>query len=469
MPDILIVGVGGAGCNIVQNLHLIEGANYEMILIDKAENLPVGFEGSLIYNYEQLIGREARLIKHFDNARFVIVCVGLGGEIGCEAALAIASMTKFQQKINLTFATLPFTFEAAERQEKALEYLKTIGNLANTTIVFQNYQLENLDISTKEEMLDQANKLLSTSIYSIVEATNVQGLINVDFDDLQTIFKNGKYGFIGYGSAYGTDRALVATERALKSPTFITDLFRNATEVIFQVKGSSDLNLFEVNESVGLLYSKLDRAANIIFGVNINENLNNIMQVVIIAAGHKVNFDYLAPYGHKAFKHPDRETYTTNPFYPFPSSIRDSLAALHKDFDSGKKKAFIIMDFSPSKLHSEIYAEIKQILAHHDIIPLRADYKEYHDNLFNNIETYMHGCDFGIAIFERISSDRHNPNVALEVGYMLALGKKVCLLKEKTLTQLPTDVVGKIYREFDIQNIPQSVDSCLTKWLKEKL
>lgn len=82
---------------------------------------------------------------------------------------------------------------------------------------------------------------------------------------------------------------------------------------------------------------------------------------------------------------------------------------------------------------------------------IRADDKQYHDDddLFSNILTYIHGCGFGIAVFERIEIDELNPNVALEVGYMVALGKSICFLKDNTLRTLHADLVGKLYRVFD--------------------
>ena len=87
---------------------------------------------------------------------------------------------------------------------------------------------------------------------------------------------------------------------------------------------------------------------------------------------------------------------------------------------------------------------------------------------FPNILTYIYGCEFGIAVFERIETDEFNPNVSLEVGYMLALRKSVRLLKDKTLETLHTDLVGKLYRPFDPQDISDTVSKELMKWLSDK-
>ena len=99
---------------------------------------------------------------------------------------------------------------------------------------------------------------------------------------------------------------------------------------------------------------------------------------------------------------------------------------------------------------------------------VRADDKEYHSHLYFNILTYMHGCGIGIAIFERINSDDFNPNVSLEVGYMLAQGKPVCLMKDKTLKSLQSDLVGTLYRNFDPQDAEKTIENSVDQWLSDR-
>jgi nucleoside 2-deoxyribosyltransferase len=127
-----------------------------------------------------------------------------------------------------------------------------------------------------------------------------------------------------------------------------------------------------------------------------------------------------------------------------------------------------MMRFGEGRRHQAIADAIRISLAAHDIAALRADDKAYAEYLMANVRTYMHGCGLGIAVFERIESETHNPNVALEVGYMLALGKPVCLLKDKTLKQLPTDMVGSLYSEFDLDTVTPSIQSALDRWLRQR-
>jgi len=135
---------------------------------------------------------------------------------------------------------------------------------------------------------------------------------------------------------------------------------------------------------------------------------------------------------------------------------------------SGKKTAFIMMQFTNSDAHAEIVRIVKATLLKHGIVGLRADDKQYMDDLFPNVKAYMHACEFGVAIFERIEADDFNPNVSLEVGYMLGMGKDVLLLKDKTLKTLPTDLTGRLYREFDTRASAASAPVEIEKWLCDK-
>lgn len=151
-----------------------------------------------------------------------------------------------------------------------------------------------------------------------------------------------------------------------------------------------------------------------------------------------------------------------------PLEITESLEHFEREHPDPSRTAFIMMQFGTTPAHSEILEVIRQSLREFGIAGLRADDKEYHEDLFPNVQTYMHGCGFGIALFERLQSDDFNPNVSLEVGYMRALRKPVCLMKDQTLRTLPTDLVGKLYRSFDPQRASLSIPTALTKWLHDK-
>jgi nucleoside 2-deoxyribosyltransferase len=140
-------------------------------------------------------------------------------------------------------------------------------------------------------------------------------------------------------------------------------------------------------------------------------------------------------------------------------SLGDFLVKFH-----GVKTAFIMMSFENSSPHAAIAKAIRDTLRPLGITALRADDFEFHDNLYDNIRTYMHGCDFGIAVIERISTQSFNPNIALEVGYMKALNKPVCILKDKSMPIIQTDLLGALYREFDCHKASSSIKAALNEW-----
>jgi hypothetical protein len=151
-----------------------------------------------------------------------------------------------------------------------------------------------------------------------------------------------------------------------------------------------------------------------------------------------------------------------------PIEIGESLGRFQKEYPDPHKAAFIMMQFASTLAHCSIVEGIRTCLAQSGIAGLRADNKSFHDDLFWNVLTYIWGCGFGIAVFERIKAEEFNPNVSLEVGYMLGVKKPICFLKDNTLKTLQTDLVGKLYLPFDPQDPKVSIPPTLTQWLKDK-
>jgi nucleoside 2-deoxyribosyltransferase len=152
-----------------------------------------------------------------------------------------------------------------------------------------------------------------------------------------------------------------------------------------------------------------------------------------------------------------------------PLEIVKSIYDFKKTYPTSKKVGFILMPFEKSTAYENILLAIKKVLQKNDCIGVRADDKNFHDDVFYNILTYLHGCDFGIAVFDKSEITTFNPNVSLEVGFLMALNKPVFLLKDKNLTTLQSDLAGKLYSEFDPQNIEKTISPMLKKWLLDKL
>ena len=152
----------------------------------------------------------------------------------------------------------------------------------------------------------------------------------------------------------------------------------------------------------------------------------------------------------------------------FTPELASGLEKFRIDYPLGTKTAFIIMKFGNIDKYSKIAECIKSTLLQYKIRSFRADDKDYMDDLLANVRTYMHACDFGIAVFDRIQEENFNPNVSFEVGYMMALSKKVLLLKDQTLKNLQSDLAGKLYKPFDIINANDTIPEQIQKWLSDQ-
>ncbi len=146
--------------------------------------------------------------------------------------------------------------------------------------------------------------------------------------------------------------------------------------------------------------------------------------------------------------------------------LSSSIKKFLKDYPNPKECGFLMMKYENSQIQDRIVSELKEIFKSHSLELLRADEKYYSDELLANIKTYMHCCSFGVALFDRINTNYFNPNVSLEIGYIMALKKPILLLKDSTLTSLHSDLVGKLYEEFDFQNSKQTLEKVSEKWLR---
>lgn len=139
-----------------------------------------------------------------------------------------------------------------------------------------------------------------------------------------------------------------------------------------------------------------------------------------------------------------------------------SFLADHPDHD---RNVFVMMRFNNSEQMTQVYASIKSALAARGMTAIRADDRDYTGELWSNIEVYLTGCKYGIAVFEDIDQRDYNPNVSLELGYLMGRGKRTLLLKEQRLPRLPTDVVHRLYKEFDMFDIQGSIDREVGRWI----
>jgi hypothetical protein len=151
-----------------------------------------------------------------------------------------------------------------------------------------------------------------------------------------------------------------------------------------------------------------------------------------------------------------------------PHHLKSAVLSFLGDHPDYRKNCFLIMAFSETQFHKEVHKRVKAAISELGFYVLRADDKVYADDVLANIEAYLYGCKIGIAVHERALSDTQNPNVAFEVGHMLGQKKDVCLLKERTVRALPSDLQGRLYVEFDASDLTGSLKASITKWFRDK-
>jgi len=138
------------------------------------------------------------------------------------------------------------------------------------------------------------------------------------------------------------------------------------------------------------------------------------------------------------------------------------------------KNVFIITPFRDQATYRELIRTIKEELEKLGFRGWVASDLNLDDQLWTSVQCYLLGCKYGVAIFtqeqetHRIANAdaTYNPNVSIEVGYMLSRGKSLLLLKDKGLKQLPTDMLGRLYEDFDLNQAPTSIPAIVQKWVQ---
>ena len=156
------------------------------------------------------------------------------------------------------------------------------------------------------------------------------------------------------------------------------------------------------------------------------------------------------------------------PGYEGLQPFLDVFSEDHPDFS---KNVFIAMRFRPGKQFLEIHDAMKSGLAKYGLKGLRSDDKTYppDGDLWTNICVYMMGCGFAVCVFEEIDEREFNPNVPLEYGFMRAMNRQVLLLKDIRMPKMPSDMTGKLYRNFDTYNITMTIHEQISQWAERDL
>ncbi len=303
---IKVIGVGGGGCNAINNMiHCdVEGVEFiaansdiqALNLSKSSQKLQLGAKltRGLGAGGRPQIGREAALEsvdvirEMLTDVDMVFVTSGMGGGTGTGAAPVIANIAKEMGILTVGVVTKPFDFEGPRRIKQAEEGLDELKKGCHSVIIIPNQKL--LDVVERGTPLTESflviDDVLRQAVQGISDLITTPGLMNVDFADVRAVMSYMGRSVMGMGIARGENRAVEAAQIAISSPLLEESSIEGASGVLLNVTGGKNLSIHEVSEASSIIQQSVDSDANIIFGAVISEQLpDDEVRVTVIATG----------------------------------------------------------------------------------------------------------------------------------------------------------------------------------------
>jgi len=305
IPRIVVMGVGGAGCNTINRLAKvgIRGAELIAVNTDK-KHLSIISESAKRVLIGQSItrglgagGYPEVALKAVESSRqeletiladthLLFIAAGMGGGTGTGAAPAIADIAKQQGAIVVAMVTYPFELERA-RLKKAEVGIEALRRAADTIVVIDNNRLveffPNLPI---DRAFNVADEITARAVRGITETITTPSLINIDFADVRSIMGGGGVSMIAVGEAKGTDRVTEVVKNTLHHRLLDVD-YRGATGVLLHLTGGGDMTLGEANQIGELLTEEVEPTANVIWGARLDGSYEGRIEAIAIFTGIK--------------------------------------------------------------------------------------------------------------------------------------------------------------------------------------
>ena len=304
-PRIVVIGVGGAGGNAVNNMidanlqgveFVVANTDAQALLRSKAPTqiqLGVARTSGLGAGANPEVGMEAakesaeEIEKLLTGAHMCFIAAGMGGGTGTGAAPIIARIAKEQKVLTVGVVTKPFDFEGKRRMQVADKGIVDLRSEVDTLLIIPNqnlFRIANKD-TTFAEAFGMADKVLYSGVRGITDLMVMPGLINLDFADVRTVMSGMGSAMMGEGEAEGENRALKAAQNAIANPLLDDVSMRGAKGVLINITGGYDMTLFEVDEAANEVRREVDVDAHIILGSTFDERINGKIRVSVVAAG----------------------------------------------------------------------------------------------------------------------------------------------------------------------------------------
>ncbi len=304
-PRIVVIGVGGAGGNAVNNMidsgldgveFIVANTDAQALALSKAERR-VQMGGTVTQGLgagmRPEVGEEAaedslqEIMGHLEGAHMLFVAAGMGGGTGTGAAPVIARAARDRGILTVAIVTKPFQFEGSKRMKLAETGLETLYNCVDTLIVIPNQNLFRVatESTTMADAFSMADEVLNSGVRGVTDLMVVPGLINLDFADVRTVMDEMGKAMMGTGEATGERRAIEAAECAIANPLLDDVSLKGAKGVLINITGGADLTLYEVDEAASLIRGQVDPEANIIIGSALDKDLDGIVRISVVATG----------------------------------------------------------------------------------------------------------------------------------------------------------------------------------------
>lgn len=301
---IKVIGMGGGGSNAITRMVRDEIRGVEFICMNTdaqalaiseapirfqlGERLTRGLGAGGDHNVGMKAAEENReeIQKLVENADMVFLTCGMGGGTGTGSISVVAELAKKCGALTIAIVTKPFGFEGLHRRRVAEDGINRLLGKVDTLVIIPNDRLFALcDANTSVEAAFRlADDVLRHGVQAISEVLTVPGLINLDFADVRTIMKDAGPAWMSIGTGTGKSRAVDAAKEALASPLLDVTI-RGARGVLFNVVGSENLTLHEVNQAAEVIRGAVDADANIIFGVVRDPTMDKEVKITLIATG----------------------------------------------------------------------------------------------------------------------------------------------------------------------------------------
>lgn len=299
---IKVVGVGGGGNNAVNTMvennlgpiqYIVVNTDNDTLKLSKADvKLQIGekLTKGLGAGGNPEVGEKAaeenreEIAQALKGADMVFVAAGMGGGTGTGAAPVVASIAKEMGILTVGVVTRPFNFEGKKRANSASAGIERLKEQVDALLVIPNDKLLSL-VEKNTSILDAfriADDVLRQGVQGISDIIVVPGLINCDFNDVKTIMQNTGYAHMGSGKASGDNRAEEAAKLAISSPLLETTI-DGAKGILMNITGGKSLSLIEANQAAMLVQEHVNDDVNFIFGVVVDENLDDEVYVTIVA------------------------------------------------------------------------------------------------------------------------------------------------------------------------------------------